>query len=74
MSAKLELDLEQLKKLINQLTFNEKEKLARYLDNQTLFLKLKQFMDSKKDIPITYEEITEEVEKVREEMYSEGSS
>jgi hypothetical protein len=72
MSASLKLEYEQIRQLIDQLNFDEKEKLARYLDDQTLFLKLRKFQKLKKGIPLTFEDITEEVDAVREEMYRAG--
>lgn len=71
MAVKLQLDFNQVKDLVEQLSFEEKEKLARYLDDKTLLLKLRRIQESKKDIPLTLEEITEEVELVREEMFRE---
>jgi hypothetical protein len=39
MAAILQLDYDEIKKLIDQLDFEDKERLARYLDDQTLFQK-----------------------------------
>ena len=69
MSVSLNLDYEQLKTLVDQLSSGEKEQLAEYLDEQTLFQRFHKVRDSLRDIPMTIEEITEEVEAVREEMH-----
>jgi hypothetical protein len=72
MAANLQLDFTQIKNLVDQLDFEDKERLARYLDDQTLFLKLAEFRKRMRDIPLTLDEITAEVEAVREERYREG--
>jgi hypothetical protein len=69
MSVSLNLDYEQLKTLVDQLSRGEKEQLAEYLDEQTLYQRFRKVRDSLRDIPVTIEEITEEVEAVREEMH-----
>lgn len=69
MSVKLSLDYEQIKKLIDQLAFEEKSRLAQYLDDQTLFSEIRGIQKDLKDEPITLDEITSEVEAVREERY-----
>lgn len=47
----------------------EKERLAEYLDNQTLKRRFIKFLESKEDIPVTPDDIAMEVEKVRQERY-----
>jgi hypothetical protein len=69
MSVSLNLDYEQLKTLVDQLSRGEKEQLAEYLDEQTLYQRFRKVRDSLRDIPVTIEEITEEVEAVREGMH-----
>ncbi len=64
MGATIELDVKQVKKLINQFDSKGKEELAKYLDNLTLKARFERFFSKKKNIPISYEEITQEVEKV----------
>jgi hypothetical protein len=69
MPATLKLDISQIKELIQQLDIEEKKDLSKYLDKLTLKTRLKDFINSKRDIPLTIEEITAEVEKEREERY-----
>lgn len=42
---------------------------AEYLDEQTLFQRFRKVQDSLRNIPVTFDEITAEVEAVREEMH-----
>ncbi len=72
-NLKIDLDFNQVKNIIDQLPFDEQEKLAEYLDDKTLFAQWSRVKEELKDIPVTFEEITEEVEAVREKMYREGS-
>ena len=69
MPATLKLDISQIKELIQQLDIEEKKDLSKYLDKLTLKTRLKDFINSKRDIPLTIEEITDEVEKEREKRY-----
>ena len=65
MTVQLDLDFKQVKKLVDRLPQKEKETLARYLDDQTLFEELRRVQRELKDAPITMEEITAEVKAVR---------
>ena len=69
MAVNLQINFDQLKALIAQLDFDEKAKLAEYLDEQTLFSEWRKIKEKSKDIPLTFEEITAEVEAVRKERY-----
>ncbi|MDP2754037.1 MAG: hypothetical protein Q8P40_06550 [Nitrospirota bacterium] len=69
MPATIKMDINQVKVLISQFSIKEKEDLARYLDSLTLKKRFKRLLSAKKDIPISYEEITKEVEKVRAARY-----
>jgi hypothetical protein len=69
MPATIKMDIEQVKGLISQFSSKEKEDLARYLDSLTLKKRFKRLLSAKKDIPISYEDITKEVEKVRAARY-----
>lgn len=69
MSINLQLSYDQIINLIDQLNMEEKERLAEYLDNQTIKRRFNKFLDSKKDIPVTPDEIAMEVEEVRQERY-----
>lgn len=65
MPATIKVDVNQVKGLISQFSIKEKEDLARYLDSMTLKKRFKKLLSAKKGIPLSYEEITKEVEKVR---------
>ncbi len=69
MPATMKMDIEQVKGLISQFSGKEREDLARYLDSLTLKKRFKRLLSAKKDTPISYEEITKEVEKVRAARY-----
>ncbi|MBI4699080.1 MAG: hypothetical protein HY758_09325 [Nitrospirae bacterium] len=69
MPATIKMDIEQVKGLISQFSIKEKEDLARYLDSLTLKKRFKTLLSAKKNIPVSYEEITKEVEKVRAARY-----
>lgn len=69
MPATIKMDVEQVKGLISQFSIKEKEDLARYIDSLTLKKRFKSLLSAKKGIPISYEEITKEVEKVRAARY-----
>ena len=74
MLATIKMDVNQVKGLISQFSVKEKEDLARYLDSLTLKKRFKRLLSAKKDIPISYEEITKEVEKVRAARYKQERS
>jgi len=69
MPATIKLDLEHIKQIIIQLNNKEKEELSKYLDKMLLKQQLNNFIQNKKDIDISLEEITQEVEIVRTERY-----
>ncbi len=69
MPATRKMDIEQIKGLISQFSIKEKEDLARYLDSLTLKKRFKKLLSAKKGIPISYEDITKEVDKVRAARY-----
>jgi len=69
MPAIMKININQIKELIQQLNIEEKKDIAKYLDELTLKARLKDFINKKRDTPLTIEEITAEVEKEREERY-----
>jgi hypothetical protein len=69
MPATMTSSYNQVIDIINKLDKNEKAKLAQYLNNITLSEWLNDFREQMKDIPITFDEITELVEEVRQERY-----
>lgn len=72
--ATLNIDFTQVQKLIEQLKSSEKEELFRYLSRQTLETRLKKFIDLKSSTPLSYDDITKEVEAVRSSRYNESSN
>ena len=62
-------NIEQVKSLILQFSSEEKIELSKYLDKLTLKSRFEKFFKSLKEIPISFEEITSEVEAVREEKH-----
>jgi hypothetical protein len=69
MPATIKMDIDQVKGLISQFSAKEKEDLARYLDSLTLRKRFKRLLSAKNDAPISYKEITKEVEQVRAARY-----
>jgi hypothetical protein len=69
MPAMIKMDVNQVKGLISQFSTKEKEDLARYLDSLTLKKRFKKLLSAKQDIPISYDDITKEVENVRTARY-----
>lgn len=69
MPATIKMDVDQVKGLISQFSIKEKEDLARYLDGLKLKKRFKRLIAAKKDIPISYDAITKEVENVRAARY-----
>ena len=69
MPATIKMDVNQVKSLISQFSIKEKEDLARYLDSLTLKKRFKKLLSAKKNIPISYNEITKEVDNVRSARY-----
>jgi len=72
MGVSLNLDYEQIKALVDQLPTEEAEQLGTYLRRKVALERLEALQKQFRDVPITDEEITAEVEAVREEMYREG--
>ncbi len=69
MPATVNFDLEQIKSLILQFNSEEKIELAKYMDMLTLKNRFEKFFDSIKEIPLSFSDITNEVEAVREERH-----
>lgn len=69
MSVSLNLDFEQVKALVEQLSTEEAAELAEYLRRKAALDRLERFQEEHTDIPLTEEEIAEEVEAVRRERY-----
>lgn len=71
MPATLDLSLDQVKLLINQFNSDEKMELTRYLEAETFELRFRRFLDRFKSVDLTMEEITREVEAVRQARYEQ---
>jgi len=69
MQNTVKINADEIKTLIKQLSTEEGLDLVRYLDDLTLKERWKNFLSSKKDIPVSFEEITKEIEKVRTKRY-----
>ncbi|MCX8028199.1 MAG: hypothetical protein N3A62_10170 [Thermodesulfovibrionales bacterium] len=69
MTPTLNLDVSQVKALISQFSDAEQEDIASYLDSLTLKRRFKKLLFNKKEVPISIEEITAEVEDARNERY-----
>ena len=68
-SVTIKLNYTQVKELVDQLDKEDTIKLAEYLDEKTVKERFSAFLERKKGIPISFKEITEEVEIVRKERY-----
>lgn len=73
MSATLALNLEQLKMLIGQCPIEEKVELIRYLEKETFELRFKRLLQRLKTADISLDDITKEVETVRQERYAKSN-
>lgn len=69
MSSSINIDLEQMKTMLLQFSTDEKIELAKYLDKLTLRSRFSQFVNTLQNIPLTFDDLTEEVNAVREEQY-----
>ena len=72
MAATMKVNIEQIKGLISQVSLREKEIHAKYLDDLTLKNRFKRLIARNKNVPLSYEEITSEVEQVRAKRYKCG--
>lgn len=69
MPATINFDLEQIKSLIMQFSPEEKIELAKYMDKLTLRNRFEKLFSSFNEIPLSFDDITAEVEAVREEQH-----
>jgi len=67
MPATLKLNVKTITDLIEQLTPIEQEELIEYLQKLDVKKRLQKFRERKQNIPLSLDEITAEVEKVRAE-------
>lgn len=68
----LQLDYKQVKELVDQLGKDEMDRLTEYLEKRKMKGRLQSIREMLKDIPLTMEEMNEEVKSVREELSREG--
>jgi len=69
MNISLSIEFNQLKNIIGQCDINEKVELFHFLEKQTFPNRFNQFLDEIKTDELTLEDITTEVEAVRQERY-----
>jgi hypothetical protein len=69
MSLNLSIDFNQLQFLIGQCSLEEKIELSRNLERETFPVRFNQILDRIKTDELTFEEITDEVKKVRQKRY-----
>jgi predicted DNA-binding protein YlxM (UPF0122 family) len=69
MSISVSIDFVQLKSAIAQCNVEEKMELLRLLENETFPSRFKQFMEQIKTDELSLDEITAEVEAVRQARY-----
>jgi hypothetical protein len=70
MNVSLSIDFNQLKSLITQCGIEEKVEIIRILEKDTFPLRFNQLLSKLKADDLTLEEITAEVETVRQKRYS----
>jgi hypothetical protein len=69
MSFSVSIDFAQLKNAVAQCNVNEKMELLRLLENETFPNRFKQFLEQVKTDELSLEDITAEVEAVRQARY-----
>lgn len=69
MAVSLNLDYEQLKALVDQLSPQEKARMEEDLRRELALVDFERMQQELKDAPITNEEIDAEVEAVRQQRY-----
>ena len=65
------LDFSQLKTIIAQCNLEEKLELLQFLEKDTFSVRFNKFLDSVKTDELTLEDITQEVEAIRQANYHE---
>lgn len=65
----LSLNFQQVLELIKQLPFKEKKELSKELEKEMIDKKLSALLNTFKTDELSYETITNEVEKVRDSLY-----
>lgn len=68
----LNLGFAQIQAIVDQLPEGEKERLASYLDRQTIVKRIERFQESASGFPLSDEAIQAEVKAVRRERHAAG--
>jgi hypothetical protein len=71
MNSSTVLDFSQLKTIIAQCNLEEKLELLQFLEKDTFSVRFNKFLESVKTDELTLDEITQEVEAVRQANYHE---
>lgn len=74
MEANIELSFPQLLELVKKLPSEQKLKLSKELEKETIQSKLTELLTSFRTNDLTMDQITEEVEKVRQLKYDQRTS
>lgn len=69
MNVSISIDFSQLKAVISQCNLEEKLELLQLLEKDTFSVRFKKFLNSVQTDEISLEDITNEVESVRQENY-----
>ena len=68
----IEVDKSQIYNLVNQLDPNDKIEILNNLQHSTFVKRIETLLSSLRTDDLTYEEITKEVEEVRQKRYEDG--
>ncbi|MCH8069741.1 MAG: hypothetical protein IID16_10815 [Candidatus Marinimicrobia bacterium] len=74
MGSTIELDFEQIKNLVKQCDTKEKINLVQELEKETFQIRLRQLLENLRLVDLSFEEITDEVEIVRQRRYAQSSA
>lgn len=74
MEANIKLSFPQLLELVKKLPGEQKLKLSKELEKETIQSKLTELLTSFRTDDLTMDEITEEVEKVKQQKYDQRTS
>lgn len=74
MEANMNLSFSQILELVRNLPGEQKIKISRELEKETIGSKLTELLTAFRTDKLTLDEITEEVEKVRQDIYDKRTS
>lgn len=72
MAISVSIDFSQLKAVVEQCNLDEKLELLELLEKETFSIRFKKFLNQIKTNELSFEEITNEVEAVRQARYDAG--